>query len=80
MAWGRWCAQRGIEPLEVSYEELSSDPVAGQVLGFRGLSLPEGQALRASNRVMADGGSADWAARFRAEAADRGVEHGCRGW
>ena len=64
----------GGEPLEVTYEDLSAVPVAvaARVLGFLGLSLRSGQVLRASNRIMADGVSADYVARFRAKAADRG--------
>lgn len=74
IAWVQWFADAGVTPLKVSYEDLRANPVAValQVLAFRGLTLPEGRGLQASNRVMADGVSADWGARFRDEAVARG--------
>jgi LPS sulfotransferase NodH len=74
IAWVQWFAQNGIVPLEVSYEDLSANPVAvaETVLKSLNLTLPSGQRLHASNRVMADTVSANWAARFRSDAAARG--------
>jgi LPS sulfotransferase NodH len=39
--WERWFAERGVEPLEVAYEELAADPAAEtrRVLAFLGLPL-----------------------------------------
>jgi LPS sulfotransferase NodH len=39
--WERWFAERGVEPLEVIYEELAADPAAEtrRVLAFLGLPL-----------------------------------------
>jgi LPS sulfotransferase NodH len=70
--WRRWFAARGIRPFDVAYEDLSADPqgVTQQVLAFLGLQATH--PLQVTNRKMADGESADWVARFRAEAEQNG--------
>ena len=67
-AWAAWFAAQGIAPLEVQYEDLAAEPVAvaKQVLGYLGLEAA--RPLSVTNRRMADQVSAEWAARFRAEA------------
>jgi LPS sulfotransferase NodH len=72
--WQEWFARRGVTPLELTYEDLAADPVAvaERALGFLGLPMAAGQRPSASNRPMADAVSADWIARFRAEALRRG--------
>jgi trehalose 2-sulfotransferase len=71
-SWHSWFASKGIQPLEIAYEDLAADPrkVARTVLAFLGLPAPG--PLAVTNRRMADVESADWAARFRAEAAQKG--------
>ena len=69
-AWEAWFAANGLAPLRVVYEDLAEAPQATalRVLADLGLRLPKERSLYAANRRMADAVSADWAARFRAEA------------
>lgn len=71
-AWNAWFAGQGIEPLRLTYEELSSDPQAtlARVLDKLGLDVARADAVEVRTRKMADEDSVDWAARFRVE---RGV-------
>jgi trehalose 2-sulfotransferase len=70
--WQAWFATRRICPLDIAYEDLSADPqgIAQEVLEFLGLCAPG--PLQVTNRKMADAESAQWVARFRAEAAQKG--------
>ncbi len=69
-AWQVWFAANRVTPLHLAYEDLAAAPqaTARRVLDLLGLRLPEGRSLHAANRRMADAISADWAARFLAEA------------
>jgi LPS sulfotransferase NodH len=65
-AWGRWFEERGIRPLELSYERIAADPATAvtTVVGFIGVDagdLPEPQA---PTERQADVVSDDWVARY----------------
>ena len=68
--WQNWFSANRIRPLSLWYEDLAAQPerTAQSALDFLGLTLPPGHTLTAPNRRMADATSADWAARYRAEA------------
>jgi trehalose 2-sulfotransferase len=67
-AWADWFGAQNVEPLELAFEELVSDPEAQthRVLDFLGLRLPERAAIRPLTRSQNDGLNADWCARYRA--------------
>lgn len=64
--WAAWFAAQGIEPYEVTYEELAADPLSAAqgVLDFLGLS-PDRRLVIAHHR-QADHINADWISRFNA--------------
>jgi trehalose 2-sulfotransferase len=68
--WRRWFAAEGIEPFEITYEELSADQPAGtaRVLDFLGLETPLGTRIAAPSELtrQSDAVNADWIARYRA--------------
>ena len=66
--WEGWFAANRIAPLRVGYEDLAADPVASAegVLAYLGLAAAG--PLHSPVRKMADGVSAAWCLRFRAEA------------
>jgi len=68
-AWGKWFAEQGVEPLEITYEDLASEPRAmlAKVLVALGLDPAEADGVEVKTRKMADEDSVDWAARFRVE-------------
>jgi len=72
--WADWFAARRVEPLELSFEDLVSEPEAQtlRVLDFLGLRLPEGVAIQALTHSQNDGLNADWCARYRTAAASPG--------
>jgi LPS sulfotransferase NodH len=72
-SWADWFGARGVEPLELAFEELVSDPEAQtlRVLDFIGLRLPEGALIRPLTRSRKAGLNADWCARHRTAAAAR---------
>lgn len=68
-AWEAWFQAEQIEPLRVSYSELSAAPYAtlGRVLSALGLAYaPEGEATP-SVAKLADATNQEWAERFRSE-------------
>ena len=76
--WTAWFAEQGIEPLRLSYDELSTAPIATlhRVLESLGLDPQAAAGIEPGVRKMADARSRDWIARFRAEAglgAGKGV-------
>ncbi|PZQ96918.1 MAG: Stf0 sulfotransferase [Cereibacter sphaeroides] len=65
--WQAWFAAEGIQPTRLVYETFATDPAAHVRALLAELSLqPTGQ-ITAPNRRMADGESAEWSARYRAE-------------
>lgn len=68
-AWEEWFQVEQIEPLRVSYSELSAAPYAtlGRVLSALGLTYaPSGEAAP-SVAKLADATNQEWAERFRSE-------------
>lgn len=60
--WSRFFASTGIEPLELSYEELVAEPAKGvrRILRFMGLKLPAGVELRPRLKRQANEDSERW--------------------
>ena len=67
--WADWFGARSVEALELSFEDLLSDPEAQtlRVLDFLGLRLPEGAAIHALTRSQNDGLNADWSVRYHGQ-------------
>jgi LPS sulfotransferase NodH len=67
-AWGRWFEERGLYPLELSYERIASDPATAvtTVLGLLGVEYdaPAGDPHEAPMRRQSDALSDDWVARY----------------
>ena len=65
-AWGRWFEERGLRPLELSYERIARDPAGAtaQVLDFAGIHAPErhegGQPIERQSDELSD----EWVARY----------------
>jgi trehalose 2-sulfotransferase len=68
-AWQDWFAERGVEPLEISYEELASDPHATVCKALSHLDLEtDGIEIPAPPMSrQADSRSQEWVERFREE-------------
>ena len=64
--WEAWFASAGVEPYRVRYEQLADDPVATtrDILGFLGLSLPEGSDITPRHRRQADDLNHRWVSRY----------------
>jgi LPS sulfotransferase NodH len=67
--WTAWFDRERIEPLRLTYEDLSSDPQGTLARVLDELGLERGAARRAVPGVakLADGLSRDWVERFRRE-------------
>jgi LPS sulfotransferase NodH len=65
-AWGRWFEERGLHPLELSYERIASDPATAvaTVLRLLGLDAPQAAEPEAPMRQQSDAISDDWVARY----------------
>lgn len=72
-SWNEWFNREGIDPIRISYDELSAAPVA--VLRFAlaslGLDPRTATSVEPEVRKMADATNRDWVARFRKEMAHR---------
>ena len=68
-AWRRWFATHGIEPVRVTYGDLSRDPRAGlrAVLAGLGKSTSLASGVEPRTARLADEQSGDWITRFRAD-------------
>ncbi len=68
-AWMTWFADEGIDPLRVSYEELSADPSAVLARILEGLELDSAiaQAVRPGVAKLSDATSQEWRRRFLAK-------------
>jgi trehalose 2-sulfotransferase len=66
LAWQNWFQKVGIQPLAISYEALSANPVGStqSVLEFLGLELPHYKKLTAVNQRLADETTAMWIEQF----------------
>lgn len=71
--WRTWFTANGIEPFQVTYEELAADPerVTGDLLGHLGLVLPAGRSISTDTEIARDDVNEEWAARYRRLRADR---------
>ncbi len=71
--WEAWFRQEAIDPLRISYDALSADPVATlrSVLGHLGLDRSAADGIEPGVRKLADGTSADWVARYRRDSLAR---------
>lgn len=67
--WNEWFAHEGIEPIRISYDELSDAPVAAlrMLLGRLGLNPEVANGVVPTVRKMADAISEDWISRFRSD-------------
>jgi LPS sulfotransferase NodH len=72
--WNDWFEREGVDPLRISYDDLSADPVSIllSVLEHLGLDKRAADGIEPGVMKMADATSRDWIARFRAEAARPG--------
>jgi trehalose 2-sulfotransferase len=66
VAWKNWFQKVGVQPLAVSYEALSADPIGStkSVLEFLGLELPHYKKLTAVNQRLADETTVTWLEQF----------------
>ena len=71
-SWRDYFRHHQITPLHLTYEALAEDPTGVAKQAMRFLGLQPDAPLTAANRRMADAVSAEWAQRFRAEAAADG--------
>jgi LPS sulfotransferase NodH len=71
--WNEWFSREGIEPIRISYNDLSDAPVATLrlVLECLGLNPQAADGIEPEVRRMADATSRDWIARFRTEMTNR---------
>lgn len=67
-AWRHWFAAHGIQPYEVTYEQLATDPLgtAGRVLEQLGLTVPDGRQLQIRDQRQADQINREWISRYHA--------------
>ena len=66
LAWQNWFQNVGVQPLAISYEALSADPVSStkNVLEFLELELPHYKQLAAVNQKLADETTVAWLEEF----------------
>ena len=66
-AWQQWFAAEGIEPLQLTYDSLSSDPLGTlrEVLERLGLDPSAAEGVEPGTAKLADAVSRDWVERFR---------------
>lgn len=66
-AWNAFFAERGLEPLRLTYEGVSADPKAAlaRVLSALGLDAGIAAGIAVPTAKLADQSSSDWARRFR---------------
>jgi LPS sulfotransferase NodH len=76
--WNDWFARECIEPLRLSYDDLSLDPsrVLRLVLDKLGLNRQAATGVTPDVRKLADSVSNDWAVRLRAELSLTTLENG----
>ena len=66
-AWRRWFEANRIEPLRVTYEQLTADPAAEvrRVLAFTGVSVQDDLIVEPRTERQADAVNEDWIRRYR---------------
>lgn len=67
--WNDWFTRQGIEPLRLSYDDLSADPlgILRQVLESLGLAPAAADGITPRVKKLADRINNDWVVRFRTE-------------
>lgn len=67
--WNCWFAKEGINPLRITYEAMSADPVGvlRRILDHLGLDREAANGIEPSIAKLADDINQDWVARFRSE-------------
>ena len=67
--WEQWFATEDIDPLRITYEELSKSPVETlrAMLDHLGLERQAADGVELGVAKLADGINQDWVARFRSE-------------
>ena len=65
-AWGHWFEERGLRPLELSYERIARDPARAveDVLGYVGIDAGEHARPGPPTERQADATSDEWVARY----------------
>jgi trehalose 2-sulfotransferase len=65
-AWGRWFEERGLRPLELSYERIARDPARAveDVLDYVGIDAPGHPEPEPRMKPQSDDISDDWVARY----------------
>jgi LPS sulfotransferase NodH len=65
-AWGRWFEERGLKPLELSYERIARDPATAvnTVLGVLGEDPVDPSQALAPTEQQSDVVSDEWVARY----------------
>lgn len=69
--WTGWFARERIEPVRISYDDLSADPLKTlrSLLGHLGLDPVNADNVKVGVKKLADATSEAWAARYRREQA-----------
>lgn len=69
--WREWFDREGIDPISISYDELSREPVetVRMLLGELGLDRQAADGIEPGVRKMADATSQNWIERYRSEHA-----------
>ena len=65
-AWGRWFEERGLRPLELSYERIARDPAGAvsDVLEYAGIDVGDPPMPAAPMQRQSDAVSDEWVARY----------------
>jgi LPS sulfotransferase NodH len=81
-AWARWFSEGGIEPLQLTYEQIVSDAggTVQRALVFVGVKVPDDLVVEQRTAKQADDLNKEWIHRYRhlATAALDTVSHACR--
>jgi trehalose 2-sulfotransferase len=66
-AWRGWFTANGIEPLPLTYEELTAEPAGAvrRTLAFLGVPLPDGLTVEHVTEKQGDELNEDWIRRYR---------------
>ena len=67
--WNRWFVKEGINPLRITYEAISFEPVGvlRRILDHLGLDREAANGIESGIAKLADDINQDWVARFRSE-------------
>jgi LPS sulfotransferase NodH len=67
-AWSRWFARQGVEPLSLTYEDVTRNPrqAVQRILDHLGIALPPDWRPTPRQQLQADEVNAEWVRRYRA--------------